>query len=264
MVIIKKLIYLIRSSIALIALTLMVGCGDSAKVSNEMAEMFSHKSLSMEQYADLANIPKSAQSNRLESFNIFEARSSIADNLLKSEFKGDLKITRQLVEAKSRIVLDAYFDSFMKGALSEEVVQEYYDNNKQAFSENEYRLSYYLVRVMKGENEEIPLSEMHKLYLNIKSGQEIQLGAYEANIVKGKIVLSSNNADPTVLNVLEGISEGGVAPPVRTKLGVQVFKVEAINTNLLPINQVRSKIEYRLKEQLIDREYRRLLSEISN
>mgnify|MGYP005993236155 CR=1 FL=1 len=237
----------------------LFGCSDDAQNKNDVGSKFSHQSLTSEQFASLANIPEKAEQKREQAFTAFATRSSIADHLLKSDLKDDLNITRRLVDTKSRIVLDAYFDRYLSEAVTNEAVESYYSENSHLFSNKEYELAYYQIRKKSGTDESKLLLLADALYKDLMDEKvSVNIKKYSALASEKNIVLTSENGAPKILKALEGISEGGYTQPVVTKRGVQIFSVQSVKAKSVALEFVKPRIEYKLKQLLKEQEYKRL------
>jgi peptidyl-prolyl cis-trans isomerase C len=256
----------IRVCVLAAALVNLPGCSDDVSDKSNYGSMFSHKSLTSEQFAQLAKIPERAETRRVEAFNTFSMRSSIADDLLRNELKENLSITRRLVDTKSRIVLDSYFEEYLKDAVTEEAIQKYFSENSELFSEKDYELSYYLIRVKSGENEQelmLKADELYK-YLSVNGSESLNLKDYSAVASSESLELSTDNADPSVLTALAGVAVGEYSRPAKTKRGIQIFEVKSLKSKPVALEMVKPKIEYRLKQALKQTEYKRLTLRIKN
>lgn len=237
----------------------LFGCSNDTQNKNDVGASFSHQSLTKEQFASLANIPEKAEQKREQAFTDFTTRSSIANHLLKNDLKDDLSITRRLVDTKSRIVLDAYFDQYLSGAVTNEAVQNYYSENTHLFSNKEYELSYYEIRMKPGLDKAKLSLLADALYKELMDkSAPVDLEKYSALASEKNIVLISEHAAPKILKALEGVLEGQYSQPVATNRGIRVFKVQSVKTKPVELEFVKPRIEYKLKQLLKAQEYKRL------
>jgi hypothetical protein len=238
----------------------LIACSGETSNKTSTNDVFNHESLTIDQFSKLAKIPERAEQRRNEAYATFSTRSSMADYLLGNDLKDDLNITRRLVDTKSRIVLDAYFNGFLKNAITEEALIEYFSGNVEKFSEMTYVLSYYLIRMKPGKHEENLISKADALYekLSAAGNSSLNLGEYSAVASSVNVELSTNNADPAILMALEDVSVGEYSRPAKTKAGVQIFKIVSQESMPVEFEAVKSKIEYKLKQDLKQKEYARL------
>lgn len=250
---------ILKVSVLAVVLFSLVGCDKGISNNSNAEARFNHQSLTSKQFANLTNIPEKAEQKREEAFTAFTTRSSVADYLLEGELRGDLSITRRLVDTKSRIVLDAYFKKYLSSVVSDEAIRDYYSKNVSSFSDNEYELFQFQIRV-KANDDIKKLSLMaDALYKALIEGQQpLDLKKYSAVALEKSLILTSDNTNPSILKALEGVLEGSFSPPVVTKQGIQIFKVKSIKSKPIAFELVKPKIEYKLKQALKQEEYNRL------
>lgn len=255
----------VRASILSFVLGSILGCSDSNHDDKDnIASMFSHQSISKDQFANLAKIPEKADKKREEAFGTFTTRSLVANSLLSNELKDEEELIRRLVDAKSRIVLDVYFNKYLENEITLTAIENYYSQNTELFSEKEYELSYYLLRVPQGADENTVMDDMLSFYEQLVSGSTFDLNEFSVRVSNENILLSSSNAAPAILNALESLEAGEYTRPTRTKRGIQIFKIESMLIKPLKFELVKPNIEYKLRQKVKLEEYQRLVSRIQN
>lgn len=229
--------------------------------------------LTAEEYAEIKRIPDRAEARKEAAFNSFSERTQIANYLLEGPLKLDVGVQVLAIEAKNKLTIDAYLERFVDSEITEEAIQAFYDENKGDFLHADYHVSHLLIRLPGTESEqdvEVAFATAQELREKLEAGEDFAALVTAHSDDKSTIdqggklsPISTRNGDPAITEALASLEEEGISQPVRTRLGIQLFRLDAKEEQQIEYESVKDKIAYQLRQEIKEKELARL-REIAN
>ena len=188
----------------------------------------------------------------------------------KQSFKTPQRVKLEYLEVKQKEIGEAM-------TFSEDEIQSSYDDDPGRYQTPELRkASHILVKLSEDAPEETVAAALSKLQTaadSIKDGadfatlaEEISEDSFSAKKGGNLGFISRTDIDnPVFVKKLFSMKKNDVSVPLRTKLGVQLIKLEDITASKAkPFDQVRSQIENELRADASEKEYIELSERLSN
>lgn len=245
----------------------MAGCGDSgtesatigtAKVSN----------VDLDSFAQIKGIPERAEERREQAFEQFRVRSAVANYLVEQGFPGDIAARLEAQEAVNQIILQHYLSSRLEQEVTPEKIAEYYERHTEQFADRAYDAAHIFFRVLPNAEQSVVEAVKKKAdmaYNRLVQGADFSVLARElsedqATNEKGGVLptLHSGNVNATVEELLSNMQPGELSPPIRTERGFQIFKLNAIEADPLPLEEVSDRIRHTLEQDVERKEMEQL------
>ncbi len=255
----------------LITLGVASGCtNENTADINPVTTGPSQATLDIRQFAQIKKIPDKAKQRIDSTYRSYLERSNISNYLLSNALKDDLELRLGLVENNNKLVIDAYFNDYLKNLVTKEKVEVFYQETKDNYSQNDYKIHSISVAVRPGISaDEEAKVHIESLLKRIKEGESFEGIAQEKN---GDVdseplpvqSLSGDNIAPELQSVLKQLEVNEISAPVRTRSGYMLIKLIEKTATAMPLEEVYPTVEYQLKEKLRVDEYQRLLSLSAN
>ncbi len=222
--------------------------------------------LDIRQFAQIKKIPDKAKQRIDSTYQSYLERSNISNYLLSNDLKEDLELRLVLVEYNNKLVIDAYFNDYLKNLVTKDKVEAFYQETKTDYSQNDYKIHSISEAVRPGiSTEEEVKVHFESLLKRIKEGKSFESIAQVKNGDADSEPLpvqslSGDNIAPELQSVLKQLEVNDVSAPVRTSSGYMLIKLIEKTVTVMPLDEVYPTVEYQLKEKLKVDEYQRLLS----
>lgn len=224
--------------------------------------------LSPQQYAEIKRIPGRAETRKEAAFSSFSERTRVANYLLDGPLKEDLGVRVLAIEAKNKFAIDTYLENFVNAELTADAIKDFYEQNAGDFVHSIYEVSHLLIRLPGTDNEdsvEAAFDKAQEILTNAENGEEFAALVAAHSDDKstldngGKLpAIDTRNGDPAIIGALSSLDEGELSQPVRTRLGVQLFRLDSKEDQQIDFELVKDKIAYQLKQDIREKELARL------
>lgn len=180
-------------------------------------------------------------------------------------------VAYKITNSRNTALIKAYLDEHVSSVVSDEVVQQYYNDNIDKYSTKRVKGAHILISLNGVDQEQRKEKEL----LAVELMERARKGDEFAQLVKehsddkktsekgGELGWMSNQdeADSLLVKALLVMSEGGISEPVETEQGLHILKLlEGPLVEKMEFDAVKGKIEYHLKYEERIKEIKRLKS----
>lgn len=249
----RKLLIIIISLFA-------ASCGKvgSNSEGNGVAEMLQLPGDSRLEQAYIAykNIPKHAEDMADRAFSSFKLDNQLTEELAKRGLSDEDKIA--IREAINRLLLERYLAKVVDEELTDQVVEEYFNSNKEKFGNANYRVKIYSIRFF--PNADSQAIEMDSVKLReyrdkLASGLELSTGPGEFDIRETEVNLASESIEPKIAELIEPLSIGEYSDVTVSDKGakfIQLLEKTASTPEFSDVqNQVRNAVIAEIEQKAV-------------
>lgn len=223
------------------------------------------------QFRSLA--PRGDQATQ-EALDEYLRREALSTAIESTDVLDQAQIDAELQEFRREMLISRYFDRYLRTAVTDEAVQNYYNEHASEYEDREIHAAHILIRTnrrMTEEERQAASTRAQEAYAQLQSGRDF---AEVATQYSEDAVSASRGGD------LGWVREGAIdarfservfetAPgtysePFETPFGFHIVRVvEAVATRRRPLSAVEGDIRYQLRALARDAEVERLLGAVT-
>lgn len=192
------------------------------------------------------------------------------------ESEGDLdlaQINQKVEDYRRNLILNEYFDQYLKKTVTEDAVQNYFSSNPSEFESEKVNVAHILIRTNSGmTDDELALARTRVLELlgRLKQGESFaelaennsddRLSGHKGGDLGW---LPRGAVSPAFSDVAFSLKAGEYSDPVKTDYGYHIVTVlDEARTDKVDFSQVEGEIRYTLKSRAKQAETDRLLKSV--
>jgi len=229
----------------------------------------------LDAYLQLKGIKDRQGNQRDRALQAFIERYAMAETIKNQPVLDADVIKVELIEKRNDILLKAYFDSYLDNKVDEGAIDTFYQTNADHYKNRKVKLAHILFRIRpSAADEEIKKlqKEAAQVHQEIADGLAFidAVAKYSQDLATAKKQgemdwIESKHGDAALLAATIQMQVGDVSEPVHTKRGIHILKLlEEPQETPIPLEKVRDKIRYGLRQQAMVEEQARLRKEASN
>lgn len=248
-----------------------VGCNDGGKLASVDGRTISADEF--DAYLKIKHIDSKDDKRREALFKQYIEREALAVAIEKADLLDKQLVQAEFNEIRRGILINRYFEQYLKTQLSDEAVQKYYEDHSKEFSEDQVHAAHILFRtnsMMTQEQRQGLLGKANEVYDQIKGGQSFAelAGKYsqdKATAANGgdlgwikKEAMGKQFSDAAFALQAEEVSK-----PVETSFGYHLIKaLEPPRSIQKSFSTVSGLIKHKMKAEVQTKERERLLSSV--
>jgi len=214
--------------------------------------------ITKDEYASIKQFSDRSDDRKNAAFKSFSDRYEMATYLMNHDLKENNEIRLKLAEFFQREVINDHLNNFLAEKISDEMVLEHYEKNKEQFIYNEYTVTVIGLRGTPSlSNDELKLEQTAKnISEQIVSG--LDLNTIKDVYISDQVIRESNT-NSKIVEQLRRIDVGGVTEPIKTRVGVKLYRLDGVNELEHSFEEIKSKIRYTMEQEARSAEFDRLL-----
>jgi len=258
---IKKLIF-----IAITSVLFLSACSE-VEFETDNKEKF-------EAFLNIKRVPLNDTARYERMRNEYEKRAALANAIYDTDHLDKSLIDAEIEEFRKELLISRYFESYLKDAVTDQGIQNYYKSNIDNYRSKKAKVSHILFRTnarMNEEDRQVVLTKAVEAYSKVTSGQGFAAVAKETSEDK---VSAAKGGDLGWVNqgaISETFSEkvfamkaGEISQPFETDYGFHVIKlVEEPQDVTKSLESVKGDIRYQLRSESKKAEAKRLLDSVN-
>lgn len=259
-----------RALTAMVLILCLSGCGDDIATVNGhgvSAEEF-------DAYLAYKNVAVRDEHHRKRVLEQFLQREGLAD-LIEDKLEDNQRVRAELDEMRREVLINRYFETFLKEKVGDEAVSNYYNNNIDKYEERKVHVAHILFRTNRNMDEQqrrAKLTTAQEAWSKLKAGNipfEKVAEQYSEDAVSAKKGgdlgwIKEGTINSAFSDKAFSMKAGEISEPFETPFGYHILKViEEPQVTRRPFEAVKGEIRYQLRNQAKDAEMKRLLSETS-
>lgn len=196
-----------------------------------------------------------------------DALSQAIENQLDEKQK--VAAAAELDEFRRQMNISRYFEKYLKDAVTEQKISNYYATNEAQYSDTKVHVAHVLFRLKKGMTEaerDAKLTTATEAWSKIKAGEDFGKIAddYSEDRISAKKGgdlgwLKKGSIDPKFSMKIFDMNKNDISEPFETSFGYHIVKIiEQPKTVKKPFEAVKGDIRYLLRQQTKDAELDRL------
>lgn len=250
----------------------VIGCNnnDSEPKGESLYSLQRIENIQSKEYAQIKNIPLKAKDRLDTSYQAFKERADVSNYLMTNNLINEREaLELKLLENRSNLVLQQYFDNYLKEAVTADEVKRFYNENIDRYSDVSYEIQYFSLPISTSDSkEDLAKQYAEELSQKINKGDDFKAiyTAMSPNASKDNIPsasLSDKNISPALKETLSNMEIGDISMPVLLKSDYRIIKLTNRITAEKPLNEAYASVEYDLKNKLKESEYDRLLKKLA-
>lgn len=240
---------------------LLLGCTndiDEGSIVNERSDNAFDLDITSDEYASIKQFSGRSEERKNVAFKSFSDRYEIASYLINHDLEENNEIKLKLAEFFHREVINYYLNDLVAEKISDEMIFDYYKKNKDQFIYNEY-----IVSVVSFRNNPSFSKDEVKIEKKIKDVSEQIVKGMNLEEIKdvhiSDQVIRESNSNQETIEQLKAIDVGGVTNPIKTRSGIKLYRLDSINELANSFEELKSKIRYKMEQDVRSAEFERLL-----
>ena len=232
--------------------------GDHAVTDREFAAYLQFRSLS----------PRGDDATQ-EALDEYLRREALSTAIESTDLLDQAQIDAELQEFRREMLISRYFDRYLRTAVTDDAVQNYYNEHAAEYEDREVHASHILIRTnrrMSEEERQAASTRAQEAYAQLQSGRDFAEVAtqYSEDAVSaargGDLGWVREGAIDTRFSERVFATEPGTySEPFETPFGFHIVRVvEAVATRRRPLSAVEGDIRYQLRALARDAEVERL------
>jgi peptidyl-prolyl cis-trans isomerase C len=178
----------------------------------------------------------------------------------RQDEKARLAIAAEIDDFRRQVVISRYFENYLKAAVNEEKIRNYYLANQEQYSQRKVHVAHILLRLQRGMSEQdrgVRLTRINEIYSKLKAGADFAETAREysedsISSRKGGDLgwMKKGAIDDAFSERMFSLGKGEISQPFETPFGFHVIKVlDEPRTITRSLESVTGDIRYILRQQ---------------
>lgn len=259
-----------------LALTLLslaiVGCSNDEQLATVGSKSITKDEFN--QYMQTKGIENKSFTSQKALLENYVHRQALSTSIQMQNIIDTKKIDQKVKEYRDQLIMNAYFDEFIKENVTDEAVKNYYSANANEYEKEKSHVAHILFRLRPGmTDEEVEVVKLRafEIYSKLNKGQDFSelakaVSDDKISAKKGGDLgwLAKGSIDPVFSNVAFELEKNKISEPIRTAFGFHILKVlDAPKTVKIEFNDVKGEIRHTLKSKAKQAELDRLKQDIS-
>lgn len=242
-------------------LVLLASCGPQQNFSSDKEKF--------EAFLKNKRVPLNDEARYERLLEDFNRRTAIANQISNTDLLDNTLIDAEVEEFRKELLISRYFERYLEENVTDQGVQNYYNNNVDSYKSRKIKVSHILFRLnprMDESERQVVLTKASEAYSKVNSGESFEETAQALSEDK---VSGAKGGDLGWLNegaISDEFSEkvfsmqaGQVSEPFLTDYGFHVIKVtEAAQDVIKPFEAIKGDIRYQLRNESKQAEMDRL------
>lgn len=204
----------------------------------------------------------------------YEKRAALANAIYDGDALDKALIDAEIEEFRKELLISRYFETYLKGAVTDEGIQNYYKSNINNYQSKKTKVSHILFRTnarMSEEERQVVLTKAAEAYSKVNAGEKF---SDVAKALSEDKVSAAKGGDLGWVNegaISEGFSEkvfamksGEISQPFETDYGFHIIQlVEEPQDVTKSLESVKGDIRYQLRSESKKAEAKRLLDSVN-
>lgn len=244
----------------LLALLLAACSGDSEDVVATIGDT-EVSARQFQAYLDFKRIKLRDDEHRETVLDQFLQREALS-RLIESREDDATQLARaaEIDEFRRQITISRYFEEYLKAAVNDEKIRNYYLSNPQKYSQQRVHVAHILLRLQRDMSEQdrrVKLTQINEIYSKLRAGADFAELAREmsedtVSSRKGGDLgwMKKGAIDPKFSETMFALGKDEISEPFETPFGFHVIKVLAEpRTTTQSLESVTGDIRYILRQQ---------------
>ncbi|MCP4765428.1 MAG: peptidylprolyl isomerase [Gammaproteobacteria bacterium] len=212
-------------------------------------------------YLDFKRIKVNDDAHRqtlLDQYLQREAMSRLIEG--KQGEKSKLAMQAELDDFRRKVVISRYFEQYLKDAVNEEKIRNFYLGNPQKYTQEKVHVAHILLRLQRDMSEpdrKVKLTQINEIYSKLKAGADFAESAREfsEDTVSGRKGgdlgwMKKGVIDAQFSEQMFALGKDEISKPFETPFGYHIIKVLAdAKTTTQSLESVTGDIRYILRQQ---------------
>lgn len=258
-----------KSTLLFSTLLILFACNESPDIAKINGKSISQANL--DDYIALrggVDLPEKVSEQIKEEFI---NKISLAQAIQKKGLLNEKKINAELQEFHRELLITRYFENIFEKQITDEVVQQYYQDNPDEFTKRQVHYAHILLRInsqISKEDKAAKQAEANKIHSSLTQGESFKTLVEQFSedfSTKNKTGdlgwLHESKLQPEFLENTRGLEVGEYSKPFETKFGFHIVKVlEQEKEIKQSFRLVKNAIKHKLKKTIKEQEVEALLS----
>jgi len=261
-----------KLSIALISTAAILnGCSNGEGIASVGGELISKEMF--DAYLAEKRIPTTNQKRMNSALDMYLEREALTTAIEESDVLDAKAIEAELNELKKQMLISRYFDQYLKNAVNEDAIRNFYSSNAEVYKVNRVHVGHILLRTRKTMDEsEIAAVRTRAQELHSKATSNVDFTILAEEYSEDKIsavkggdlgLLNAGSVSPEFSKAAFSLGQGEISQVIQTPFGFHIIKSIAVPTTVQKSYEaVKGDIRYQLKSQAKKAELERLLSTV--
>ena len=226
-----------------------------------------------ESYLDYKRIKVRDNKHRIILIEQFLEREALSQIISQQKKFNLVKAQAELDEFERQMNISRYFEDYLKSAVSDQQIQNYYVTNEKKYTQQKVHVAHILFRLKKDMNEEerkAKLTQANEAYSKLKAGESFKKIAddYSEDRISAKKAgdlgwLKKGAIDPKFSSKVFSMKKDELSAPFETSFGFHIVKViDEPKTVKKPFESVKGDIRYQLRQHAKQSELNALKAKI--
>lgn len=252
-----------KLAVCILAASVLAACSEEkvATETNKTSPTIKRGDVTFEQYIEAKKIPDTAKDRQQKAFENFQERSAIANYILQKPLSDDAEVRLAYLETKNHLVINHYFDKFLKEKLSDDNLKQYFEANKTAFAKSEYMVSQLLLKITPAMDDDTIQKKLDMIISDYNQGENFaQLAEkYAVDVLLSEnIEMTEKNTKPDVFQLLSGLKKDEISQPIASNRGIKLLQLVDRHVQDINFEEAKGQVKYAVKAQAKKEEWVRL------
>lgn len=255
----------------LMSLFILAACSSGEDVATINGNNISKRQF--QAYLDFKRIQVRDDKHRETLLDQFLEREALSQVIKKQKGFDKLAAQAELDEFERQMNISRYFDGYLRDAVTEDKIKNYYVANEKDFSQEKVHVAHILFRLKKGMSEDerkAVLTRANEAYSKVKADASFEKVADEysedrISAKKGGDLgwLNKGAIDAKFSSTVFAMKKDEISEPFETSFGYHIVKiVDAPKTIKKPFEAVKGDIRYQLRQKIKDAQLKALKEQI--
>lgn len=222
-------------------------------------------------YLKFKRIPVTDGNRKGRVFDQYVERTALSQMIEAEPILDKALMEVEFGELKKEMLIGRYFEAYLKEAVSDQAVLNYYNMHPEEFEAKKAHVAHILIRtrsIMDEVERQARLTAAHEAYSKVMAGTPFgdAAGAYSEDKVSGEKGgdlgwISEGAISPKLSKIAFSLKAGEISEPFETPFGFHIVKLkEEPRVIKKPFDSVKGTIRYQLRENAKRNEVKRLLA----
>lgn len=223
-----------------------------------------------ETYTKLKHLRVDSPMQMAKALDDYVSRVGLAGAIEAEKLLDAQQIQTEVADFKTQILISRYFDKFLEGKVTDQAVQEYYEDHAEEYPERKVHAAAILFRTrprMTDDERRARLTAAQDAYSQVRAGKDFAAIASAVSEDKASSKLGGDLGwlgvgaiNPVFSRRAFALTAGEVSEPFETQAGIHIVKaLEAVQMVRKPLTLVQGEIRNKLRAAAKKEEMARLM-----